>query len=214
MGLANNRPKPLKQTAAPRLDYRRLPLATCSLSVLLVRPLLNGGTLGRLGVGEHVGMSPFYRSIREHVGTSLLLVPAVAALVRDQLGRILIQQQHDDSWSLPAGAIEPGESPSEAVVREVLEETGLHVRPRRVAAVVGGASCRVTYPTGDEVEYVVTVFDCEVVGGSPVDFNDETKRLAYFRVDEMPTLAFSYPKEIFVEVGPGAFFDRQEGASF
>lgn len=154
-----------------------------------------------------MGMSPFYRSIRERVGTSLLLIPGVAAIIRDPLGRILVQQQHDDSWSLPAGAIEPGQSPAEAIVREVLEETGLHVRVRRVAAVVGGSSFRVRYPHGDEVEYVTTVFDCEILGGSLIDSNDETKRLAYFHVNEMPSLAVSYPREVFLENGPAAYFN-------
>jgi hypothetical protein len=83
----------------------------------------------------------------------------------------------------------------------------LHVRPRRIAAVVGGASCRVRYPNGDEVEYVVTVFDCEVVGGSPIDSNEETKRLAYVRTDEMPILAFGYPKEVFVESSSSSYFE-------
>jgi 8-oxo-dGTP pyrophosphatase MutT (NUDIX family) len=160
-----------------------------------------------------MGMSPFYGSIRERVGTSLLLIPGVAAVLRDQLGRVLVQLRHDDSWSLPAGAIEPGESPSAAVVREVFEETGLRVRPRRVVGVIGGSSCRVRYRNGDEVEYVVTVFDCEIVGGSPIESNGETKQLAYFRVKEMPALAFSYPKEIFLENGPAAYFDRSEGVS-
>lgn len=142
-------------------------------------------------------MSAFYKSIRDRVGSSLLLIPAVAAVVRDEARRVLLQQRHDQSWSLPAGAIEPGESPSVAVVREVFEETGLQVRPRRIAAVVGGSSCRVRYPNGDEVEYVVTVFDCDVVGGQLVGSNDETLTLAYFRRDEMPTLAFEYPSEVF-----------------
>jgi 8-oxo-dGTP pyrophosphatase MutT (NUDIX family) len=106
-------------------------------------------------------MSSYYRSIRDCVGSALLLIPAVAAIVRDEAGRVLLQQRHDDSWSLPAGAMEPGESPTVAVIREVFEETGLQVRPSRIAAVVGGSSCRVRYPNGDEVEYVVTVFDCE-----------------------------------------------------
>jgi 8-oxo-dGTP pyrophosphatase MutT (NUDIX family) len=153
-----------------------------------------------------MGISPFYKGLRERVGTSLLLIPGVAAIVRDERGRILVQQQHDDAWSLPAGAIEPGESPTAAVIREVFEETGLRVRPARVAAVVGGSSCRVRYPHGDEVEYVVTVFDCETLGGSTIASNDETKRLAYFHVSEMPALAFSYPREIFLENGPAAYF--------
>jgi 8-oxo-dGTP pyrophosphatase MutT (NUDIX family) len=133
-------------------------------------------------------------------------MPAVAAIVRDQNGCVLVQQQHDGSWSLPAGAVEPGESPSAAVVREVLEETGLRVQPRRIAAVVGGISCRVRYANGDQVEYVVTVFDCEIVGGSPIASNDETKGLAYFRADALPRLAFEYPKEAFVADG-SSYFD-------
>ena len=87
-------------------------------------------------------MSEFYRAIRERVGRSLLLMPAVAAVIRDAEGRVLLQQQHDDTWSLPAGAIEPGESPSVAVAREVAEETGLVVRPETILAVLGGEARR------------------------------------------------------------------------
>jgi 8-oxo-dGTP pyrophosphatase MutT (NUDIX family) len=154
-----------------------------------------------------MGISPFYAAIRERVGHSLLLIPGVAAIIRDRSGRVLLQQLHDGSWSLPAGAIEPGESPSIAIAREVFEETGLHVRPRRIAAVVGGSSCRVRYTNGDEVEYVVTVFDCDTIGGSPIDSNEETKRLQYFGKDEMPALAFGYPEETFDESRSFAYFD-------
>jgi 8-oxo-dGTP pyrophosphatase MutT (NUDIX family) len=154
-----------------------------------------------------MGISPFYRALRDRVGTSLLLVPAVAALIRDRGGRLLLQQLHDGSWSLPAGAIEPGEAPSVAVVREVLEETGLRVRAAKIAAVVGGSSCRVQYENGDEVEYVVTVFECEVIGGSLIDSNDETRKLAYFPLDEMPRLAFGYPPEVLSGVGATPYFE-------
>lgn len=40
-------------------------------------------------------------------------------------------------WVLPGGAIERGESPEEAAVREVLEETGLQVRIERLLFVDG-----------------------------------------------------------------------------
>lgn len=151
-------------------------------------------------------ISPFYKSIRDRLGPSLLLIPAVAAIIRDENGRVLLQQRHDASWSLPAGAIEPGESPSVAVVREVFEEAGLRVRPSRIAAVVGGSSCRVRYPNGDEVEYVVTVFDCEIVGGTLIESNEETRTLAYFRREDMPVLGFEYPKEAFDETRTAPYF--------
>jgi 8-oxo-dGTP pyrophosphatase MutT (NUDIX family) len=157
-------------------------------------------------------MSPFYKSIRARLGSSLLLVPGVAAIIRDETGRMLLQQLHDESWSLPAGAVEPGESPSVAVVREVFEETGLHVRPSRIAAVVGGSSCRFRYPNGDEVEYVVTVFECKVVGGKFLGSNEETRTLAYFRREDMPVLGFEYPREVFEEDRVSPYFEPANGA--
>src|SRR6185295_299752 len=111
-------------------------------------------------------MSPYYRALRERIGTELLLIPAVAAVVRDEGGRILIQRTRHGTWSLPAGAIEPGESPARAAVREVYEETGLITRAERVLAVLGGSKYRVTYPNGDRVEGLVTVFECKHIGGS------------------------------------------------
>jgi mutator protein MutT len=35
-------------------------------------------------------------------------------------------------WAFPGGALEDGESPAEAAVREVLEETGVHLEPDRL----------------------------------------------------------------------------------
>jgi ADP-ribose pyrophosphatase YjhB (NUDIX family) len=88
----------------------------------------------------------------------------------------------------------------------VFEETGLRVRPTRVAAVVGGPSCRVRYRNGDEVEYVVTVFDCAIVGGTLLESSDETKGAAYFHVDALPKLAFEYPSETFLATAQAAHF--------
>jgi ADP-ribose pyrophosphatase YjhB (NUDIX family) len=59
-------------------------------------------------------------------------VPCVGAVVHDREGRLLlIRRGHDPGrglWSLPGGRVEAGESPRQAVEREVREETGLAVR--------------------------------------------------------------------------------------
>jgi 8-oxo-dGTP pyrophosphatase MutT (NUDIX family) len=88
-------------------------------------------------------ISSYLRDLRAIVGPRLLLMPGVAALVRDASERVLFMHRADDGrWGLPAGAIDPGESPTAAIVREVREETGLVVRPSGVAGVFGGAGFR------------------------------------------------------------------------
>jgi 8-oxo-dGTP diphosphatase len=84
------------------------------------------------------------------------VVACVGAVVQDAAGRLLlIRRGHDPHaglWSLPGGRVEGGETLEQAVRREVLEETGLRVRP---GAVVG----RVRIP-GAEVVYDVVDFAC------------------------------------------------------
>jgi 8-oxo-dGTP diphosphatase len=66
------------------------------------------------------------------------VVACVGAVVFDGAGRLLlVRRGHAPSaglWSLPGGRVEAGESAAQAIEREVLEETGLRVRP---GAVVG-----------------------------------------------------------------------------
>lgn len=75
-----------------------------------------------------MSMSLYYKKIREQLGHELIFVPSVAAVIKNGQGDILFQYPGGEYWSLPAGAIELGETPEEAVVREVWEETGLKVQ--------------------------------------------------------------------------------------
>ena len=58
---------------------------------------------------------------------------AVSAFVRDQKGRFLLMRRSGDSdycpglWELPGGKVDPGETPEQALRREVQEETGLSI---------------------------------------------------------------------------------------
>ena len=72
------------------------------------------------------------------------------------------QQWPVDVWSLPGGAIELGETPAMAVVREVYEEKGLRVEPTDILAVLGGDTFCYTYPDGNQVEYIVSFLRCKL----------------------------------------------------
>lgn len=143
-------------------------------------------------------MSPYLRRLRSKIGHDLLLLPSVAAVIRDSEGRVLLQEKSSgEGWSLPAGAIEPGETPEQAICREVREETGLIVTPQEIIGVFGGTKFRYIYPGGDKVEYTVILYHCVPIGTCVDKLDPETKALRYFAEGEMPRLALPYPQSAF-----------------
>jgi len=93
----------------------------------------------------------------------------------------------------PAGAIEPGESSEEAIVREVREETGLNVSVEKILGVYGGIGFRYTYPNNHQVEYTVVLYRCRVINASSTPLESETVSLNYFADHDMPPLALPDP---------------------
>jgi 8-oxo-dGTP diphosphatase len=136
----------------------------------------------------------YITTIRAKIGHDLLLMPAVAAIVRNEAGEILLQKRADNGkWCLPGGMVEPGEEPAQAVVRETLEETGLVVEPVSVSGVYGGPSLMGQYPNGDRYAYIGITFACRVAGGAPLEnleTHEETRDLAWFppRIESLPEL--------------------------
>jgi 8-oxo-dGTP pyrophosphatase MutT (NUDIX family) len=123
------------------------------------------------------------------IGSDLVVLPSVAALVYDTRDRLLLARHSNAGvWLAPGGAVEPDENPTDALVREVWEETGLHVEPLVLAAVMGGPELRVQYQNGDVVSYVAAVYECRPIGGSLRPDGLETLDVRYFAPGEIASL--------------------------
>ncbi|MET3289916.1 UNVERIFIED_CONTAM: ADP-ribose pyrophosphatase YjhB (NUDIX family) [Brevibacillus sp. OAP136] len=161
-----------------------------------------------------MSMSPYYRDLRQKLGNQLILVPAVVAIIRNEIDEILFGRKHnEEQWGLIAGAIELGETPAEAVCREVAEETGLQVIPESIIGVFGGEEQRFTYPNGHQVEYLTIVFSCTVNGGTLLTQSEEMGELRYFSERELPPIANKYPADIFKKattLAQKALFEKAE----
>ena len=130
----------------------------------------------------------YITTIRHKIGHDLLIMPGVAAFIRDDKGQVLLQRRTDNGqWTLPGGVIEPGEEPADAVVREVWEETGLTVIPQRIIGVYGGPDWHHFYPNQDEVQLISILFACQIIDGELTITNDnESLEVAFFTPSVMP----------------------------
>nr|WP_082112425.1 NUDIX domain-containing protein [Paenibacillus sp. DMB20] len=91
------------------------------------------------------------------------IIVTAGAIIRDNQGRILLQKRSDyGNWGLPGGGMEPGETIEATMIREVLEETGLEVLKYHFYAVYSGERMQYTYPDGNEVVFVMFLFNAEV----------------------------------------------------
>ncbi|MEP3847414.1 MAG: NUDIX domain-containing protein [Paracoccaceae bacterium] len=142
----------------------------------------------------------YIQELRRKIGHDRLIVPSVAAIIRDDDGQLLLQRKAgSEGWSLPAGAIEIGEAPEEALKREVFEETGFRVLSSTLICAFGGLEFRYTYPNGDQVEYTVLLYRCVVQFAAAKPTDPETTELRYFSLKDAPHLALPYPMSALFE---------------
>lgn len=149
---------------------------------------MDDASAGHRSIG---GMSDYVRTLRGRVGGDVLLqVPSVSVAVRDDEGRVLLARHSDGGWwLLPGGAIEPGETPADAAVRETWEEAGVHVRLTGLVGVFGGPDFVVQYANGDRTSYVMTVFAARIARGAPRPDGDELLELRFATAAEWPGFA-------------------------
>ena len=102
-------------------------------------------------------------------------IGAFAIILGERDEALLCLREDLNIWNLPGGRVEQDESPWEAVVREVEEETGLEVRVERLAGVYWR-------PRESEVAFS---FVCRVVGGE-VRRTWEAVETGYFALEEVP----------------------------
>ena len=133
-------------------------------------------------------ISEYIKNIRAKIGNDLLLLPGATAVVINDRDEVLLQLRRDtDTWAPPSGGVEPGETVAECAIREVLEETGIEVLPETVVAVLSGEAYNVTYPNGDQMATVTTVFRCRPLNAKTPRVNDdESQDIRYFPCDALP----------------------------
>ncbi|WP_125767910.1 NUDIX hydrolase N-terminal domain-containing protein [Lapidilactobacillus wuchangensis] len=111
----------------------------------------------------------------------------VRALIVKNQQILMVQDKPTQKWSLPGGFADVGYTPTENIIREVSEETGLQVSVQGLLDVFDtGKRTDIPQP----FQYYKFVFACQPVAGHFTD-NIETEQIAYFALDKLPDLSLN-----------------------
>jgi ADP-ribose pyrophosphatase YjhB (NUDIX family) len=99
---------------------------------------------------------------------------------------LLIREKVDGLWSLPGGWADVNDSPSEAVTREIEEESGYKARAVKLLALYDrNRHGHTPYP----FHVYKLFFQCEAEGGDPAATGHETLDVGFFPLDRLPPLS-------------------------
>ena len=116
------------------------------------------------------------------------ILPAVAAIIFNQQGEVLLQRRKDvNQWGLISGHVEFGESITDAILREVREETDNEGSISRFIGIYSAPASQTYYYNNRTVQYVTSYFEVNLRGAIAPGFcNEETAELRYFAPDALP----------------------------
>lgn len=109
----------------------------------------------------------------------------VRGVVFDADRVLLVKEISDGRWTVPGGWADIGDSPSEATIREIREESGYEARVVKLMALYD----RMRHEHPPHAFHIYKVFFlCEITGGAPAVSN-ETDGVGFFPIGDLPELS-------------------------
>lgn len=130
----------------------------------------------------------YISEMRKYIGHQpMLSAGATVVVIKDN--KILLNLRSDtNTWGIPGGATELGETLEETAARELKEETNLDCDSFTLLNVFSGKDFNFKYPNGDELYSVVALYLANDVTCELKITDDESFKLDYFSKDNLPNL--------------------------
>jgi len=116
---------------------------------------------------------------------------SVRALVFNERKQLLLVKEASlGTWSLPGGWCDLFETPSEAIIKEVIQEAGIHIKVEKLL----GISDRIKYKTNKKWSEYAVMFLATIIEDTKV-FGHEVSQVGFFDINNLPELSFKSNQE-------------------
>jgi ADP-ribose pyrophosphatase YjhB (NUDIX family) len=137
------------------------------------------------------------------------IVPSVNVIVENDKGEILLIQRSDNgNWALPGGAIDIGESLTQAAIREVHEETGITCQITGLVGIYTDPKHVILYISNNEARQEFSiVLTARAMDGEPTE-SDESSQVQWIALGEIER----YPMHMTMRLRIADFLERSANA--
>jgi 8-oxo-dGTP diphosphatase len=116
------------------------------------------------------------------------ILPAIAAIIFNTERQVLLQHRKDvGQWGIISGHVEFGESVTDAVLREIREETNAQASIVRLVGIYSAPHSQTYHYEDKTVQYVTSYFEARLTEEVDLQFhNNETGALQFFSPQQLP----------------------------
>jgi mutator protein MutT len=117
-------------------------------------------------------------------------ITIVTAVIRNEKGEALLAKRHQPEtpeihgmWEFVGGGINFGETPANAIIREIKEEIGVEAEIVKLLPEI--ISDTQKFESGDEIQFLILSYECKIISGEVKPTDTEIAETKFVPLNEV-----------------------------